>query len=118
MTRHPRIEEVQDEEDTQPVVVREKTTIPDSAPVIQSNSAPEHPYQNIKDAAYTPLATRNVGAPIKALPIAKKQELAYKTLPPIHDPLIAIEVYKRSIDTLSSFGIMTHFVSIFTSNII
>ena len=36
-TRHPRIEEVQDEEDTQPVVVRKKTTIPDSAPVIQSN---------------------------------------------------------------------------------
>ena len=97
-TRHPRIEEVQDEEDTQPVVVREKTPIADSAPVIQSNSAPEHPYQNVKDAAYAPPATRNVGAPIKALPVAKKQEPAYKTLPPIHDPLIATEVYKRSMD--------------------
>ena len=97
-TRHPRIEEVQDEEDTQPVVVREKTTIPDSATVIKSNSAPEHPYQNVKDAAYAPSATRNVGAPIKALPVAKKQEPAYKTLPPIHDPLIATEVYKRSMD--------------------
>ena len=50
-TRHPRIEEVQDEEDTQPVVVREKTPITDPAPVIQSNSAPEHLYQNVKDTA-------------------------------------------------------------------
>ena len=54
--------------------------------------------QNVEDAAYAPPAIRNVGAPIKALPVAKKQEPACKTLPPIHDPLIATKVYKRYMD--------------------
>ena len=94
--RHPRIEEVRDEDETQPV--RERSVITESTPVPQSNSVPEHPYQNVRDAAYTPPATRNVGAPIKPPFVARKQEPAYKTLPPIHDPAIASEVYKRSMD--------------------
>lgn len=96
--RHPRIEEVQDEEDTRPVVAKETTVVPEKTPVIQSITAPEHPFQNAKDAAYAPPATRNVGAPIKPPVVAKKHEPAYKTLPPIHDPSIAADVYKRSMD--------------------
>ena len=58
---------------------------------------PEHPYQHAKDAAYVPPASRNVGAPAKA-PAAKKPEPAYKTLPPVHDAAIAVDVYKRSME--------------------
>jgi hypothetical protein len=42
---------------------------------------------------------RNVGAPIKPPAIVRKNDPAYKTLPPIHDPAVATEVYKRSMDT-------------------
>jgi len=70
---------------------------PEIAP--RSEEAPEHPYQNVKDAAYAPPASRNVGAPVKAPTITRKNDPAYKTLPPVHDPSIATEVYKRSMDT-------------------
>jgi hypothetical protein len=66
----------------------------------QPTDGPEHPYQLAKDAAYSPPVTKNVGAQVK--PVAssnKKPEPAYKTLPPIHDPLIAESVYKRSLET-------------------
>lgn len=64
------------------------------------SSAPEHPFRNARDAAYAPPATRNVGGIVK--PIAPKASAAnapaYRTLPPIHDPTIAAEVYRRAMD--------------------
>ena len=96
--RHPRIEEIRDEEDTRAQVVEEEAVVPAVAPVVQTTNTPEHPYQKAKDAMYAPPATRNVGAPVKAPAVTRKQEPAYKTLPPIHDPSIATEVYNRSMD--------------------
>jgi Protein of unknown function (DUF4100)/Aspartyl protease len=85
----PRIEEVPDVDDPpqQPTA-----TTSNSQP-----SIPEHPYRHAKDAAYQPPVIRNVAAQDKANP-AKRQEPAYKTLPPIHDPAIATNVYTRSMD--------------------
>lgn len=59
--------------------------------------APEHPYRAAKDAVYAPPIDRNVGAAVKP-PTTKKAEPAYKTLPPVHDPTIAADVYKRSME--------------------
>ena len=97
--RQPRIEEVV-EEDTIPPVV-EKSTPATKEPVTVTQliiAPPEHPYQNAKDAAYAPPVIRNVGAPFKAPLVAKKNDPAYKTLPAVHDPAIAAEVYKRSME--------------------
>ena len=61
----------------------------------QHSNSPKHPFQHAKDAAYTPPTSKNVGTQDKQeLPINKKQEPAYRTLPPIHDPLIAKTGYK------------------------
>jgi hypothetical protein len=57
----------------------------------------EHPFRNAKDAAYAPPAAKNVGALSKA-PAYKKPEVAYRTLPPIHDPEIAGAVFDRMMD--------------------
>ena len=78
----------------QPITTPEasSSTVPDR---IQTQS-PEHPYSNVKDAIYHPPTDRNVGAPVKQ--VNKRPEQAYKTLPPIHDPQIALEVYKRSME--------------------
>ena len=49
---------------------------------------------------YTPLTSKNVGIQDKQEPpINKKPEPAYRTLPPIHDLLIAETVYKQSMET-------------------
>src|SRR5271168_687363 len=85
----PQIEEVEDEE-----------AAPKQPTVLTSNSQPtipEHPYQNTRDAAYAPPVNRNVAVPDK-LNNGKRPEPAYKTLPPIHNPTIAANVYKRSMD--------------------
>lgn len=98
--RQPRIEEVPDEEAIQPITDTEtpaSSTTKLIAPPIPEVPL-EHPYQKAKDAVYAPPTTRNVGAPIKAPVPAKKNEPAYKTLPPVHDPAIAAEVYKRTMD--------------------
>ena len=58
---------------------------------------PEHPFQSEKDAAYAPPFSRNIGAPAK-LPATMKPEPAYRTMPPVHDPKIAADVYKRSME--------------------
>ena len=112
------IEEVEDEDDAPAVKaarqVQAERTIEEAGPseeavkevpvptnpvvTSQSIDTPEHPYQSVKDAAYAPPATRNVGAPVKPPTITKKNDPAYKTLPPVHDPSIATEVYKRSMD--------------------
>ena len=86
----PRIEEIPDE-DAAPQIPT--VSISNSQPII-----PEHPYWNARDAAYSPPVNRNIGAQDKSNPI-KRAEPAYKTLPPVHDPAIATQVYKRSMDT-------------------
>ena len=96
--RQPRIEEVIEEEETQPVVENITPAVAQPITVPQPIVAPEHPYQNAKDAAYAPPANRNVGAPFKAPQNAKKSDPAYKTLPAVHDPTIAADVYKRSME--------------------
>ena len=63
---------------------------PPTSTTTQHSDAPGHPFRHAKDAAYTPLTSKNVGTKDKQEPlINKKQEPAYRTLPPIHDPLIA-----------------------------
>ena len=59
----------------------------------QPSNTPEHPFQHTKNVAYTPPTSKNVGT-------QDKQEPAYRTLPPIHDLLIAKTIYKRSMETL------------------
>ena len=60
----------------------------------------EHPFQLAKDAAYSPPTIKNVGSQDKqVLPINKKPEPAYRTLHPIHNPLIAETVFKQSMET-------------------
>jgi hypothetical protein len=96
--RQPRIEEVSDEEEDQHVVTKETPIVSEPVSASQPSVAPEHPYQNAKDAAYAPPTTRNIGAPIKAPAAPRRHDPAYKTLPAVHDPTIAVEVYKRSMD--------------------
>ena len=90
-----KIEEVTDEEDAQSHK-KTPTTIPPSSTYTQASDPQEHPYQQAKDAAYTPLTTKNVGAQDKPIPsMTKKPEPAYRTLPPIHNPIIANSVYNK-----------------------
>src|ERR1700678_1825796 len=79
----PRIDEVEEPAPRQPTVPTSN-----SQPTI-----PEHPYRNARDAAYAPPVNRNVAAPYKPSN-DKRPEPAYKTLPPVHDPTIAANVYK------------------------
>ena len=99
LARQPRIEEVEDMGETPPVVEKIIPAITEPITISQPVIAPEHPYQNAKDAAYAPPANRNVGAPFKAPSPSKKNDPAYKTLPAVHDPSIATDVYKRSMET-------------------
>ena len=96
--RQPQIVDVTDEEEARPIITTEAPTATEPTAVSQPIIAPEHPYQNAKDAAYAPPTTRNVGAPVKAPANSKRSDPAYKTLPPVHDPAIAAEVYKRSME--------------------
>ena len=67
----------------------------------QPSDTPKYPFQHAKDIAYTSLTRKNIGTQDKQEPqINKKQGLTYRTLPLIHDPLIAETVYKQSMETL------------------
>ena len=94
--RQPSIEEVPDE-DAAPVATPKEIT-PTPQIMEPQVKEPVHPYQKAKDAAYAPPTSRNIGAPVKAPVFPKKSDPAFKTLPPVHDPSIAIEVYKRSME--------------------
>ena len=73
---------------------------PSTSTTTQHSNSPKHPFWHTKDAAYTPLTSKNVGTQDKQEPpINKKQEPAYRTLPPIHDPSIAKTIYKQSMET-------------------
>lgn len=104
------IDEVSDEDEPVPtrevtppvIIIQPKRNI--IAPERQAEIAPqvsvepEHPFREAKDAAYAPPVARNVGAINKVPAAAKAAAPAYKTLPPVHDPTIAIEVYKRAME--------------------
>ena len=97
--RQPQIVEVRDVDETRPEVAKEAQPVPEPAEPAPLVVNPEHPYRNAKDAAYAPPSDRNLGAPVKPPVVSKRNEAAYKTLPPVHDPSIATEVYKRSMET-------------------
>jgi hypothetical protein len=68
---------------------------------LQSTNGLEYPFWLAKDAAYSPPVNKNVRAQEKLVASStKKLELAYKTLPLIHDLLITKSVYKCSLDAL------------------
>ena len=85
-----RIEEVADDEGTPTQEI--------TAPEDQPNMIPEHLYCNARDAVYIPLTTQNVGIQAKPPVVPRQNEPIYRTLPPIHDPAIANNVYKRSMN--------------------
>jgi hypothetical protein len=103
------IEEIPDDED--PAFIREDTPriiitpsqqpkesqVPESSTTERTIEEPEHPFRNARDAAYAPPSARNVGMAPKP-PVNKGKEPAYRTMPPIHDPSIAADLYKRSMD--------------------
>jgi hypothetical protein len=94
-----RIEEVLDKDTTPPPQEPNPSTL--TSTQSQPTDVPEHSYQPAKDAAYSLPVTKNVNTQEKPVTSnTKKPEPAYKTLPPIHDPLIAELVYKHSLDTL------------------
>ena len=98
--RPSRVEEVIDKEITAQLQARLIQNDPPTSMTTQHSNTPKHPFRHAKDAAYTPLTSKNVGTQDKPEPpINKKQELAYRTLPPIHDLLIAKIVYKQSMET-------------------
>ena len=78
----------------QPITKSDPPTASTSNP--QQTQEPEHPYRNVKDATYQPPTERNIDVPVK--PPARRPEPAYKMLPPVHDPVIAADVYKRSME--------------------
>ena len=94
--RQPSIEEVPDE-DAVPVATTKETT-PTPQTIEPQVEEPIHPYKKAKDAAYAPPTIRNIVAPVKAPVFPKRNDPAFKTLPPVHDPSIAIDVYKRSME--------------------
>ena len=65
-----------------------------------STIKPEHPFQKAKDATYAPPSTCNIGGIIKVLDTKPSIALvkAYRTLPPVHEASIAIDVYKRAME--------------------
>ena len=90
--QHSRIKEVPDKDATQPL----KETPSAST---QPANIPGHPFWLAKDTSDSPPVTKNVGAQDKLIaPTNKKPEPAYKTLPLIHNPLIAEDTYKCSLE--------------------
>jgi hypothetical protein len=60
-----------------------------------TQEVPEHPFRKAKDTVHILSAERNVGIKNKTTPtVTKKPELAYQTLPLIHNPAIAVNVLK------------------------
>src|ERR1700678_1078517 len=68
-------------------------SIPNSRPTV-----PAQPYQSARNVAYAPPADRNFAAQYKPNK-EKPAEPADKTLPPVHEPTIAEDVYNQSMDS-------------------
>ena len=96
-----RIEEVIEE--TPAIITQAKKTTNDNRPIIMDQAPqvaqkePEHAYRNVKDAAYIPPTQPNVGSLPK--PPLKRNDIAYRTLPPVQDPEIAKTVFTRAMDS-------------------
>jgi hypothetical protein len=78
----------------QPSITPELPIITVAPPPVE----PTHPYQNAKDATYAPPTDRNVGAQVK-VPFTKAAVPAYKSYPPVHEAAIAVDVYKRAMES-------------------
>ena len=79
--------------------IPESSTTTQFIPTQQPTSIPEHPFRNAKDASYIPtIADKAASNPVRPQTFNKKPDAAYKTLPPIHDASIALEVYKRTME--------------------
>jgi hypothetical protein len=64
-----------------------------------TQETPEHPFGKAKDAVYILPVERNVGIKDKTTPtVTKKPKPAYRTLPPIYNPAIAVNVLKQSME--------------------
>src|SRR5271168_4651324 len=78
-----------------------KATVPKPPTVSILNSrptVPAQPYQSARNIAYAPPVDRNFAAQYKPNK-EKPAEPAYKTLPPVHEPTIAENVYNQSMDS-------------------
>src|ERR1700678_3709663 len=69
---------------------------PVATPTTQPTQQAEHPYRRAQDATYQPPAAHNFGAPMQQP--TKKPETVPKVFPPIYDPSVAANIYKRSMD--------------------
>ena len=84
----------------QPTQSSNPPVLPTSEPSTVHN--PYHPYRSVQDATYVPPQERNLGAPSakgQAQKSSKKPESAYRTLPSIYDSKVAVDVYKRTLET-------------------
>ena len=81
--------EMEDEEEAQGSRIVEVEEDPDPKTL-------EHPFRSAKDAVYIPPTLKNVGTEERHKPTEtiKKLEPVYKSLPPVHNPRIASNVYK------------------------
>jgi hypothetical protein len=94
----PRIVEVPTRRSRSPSKDPEPENIPsDNLPLrVPIQAMPEHPFRNARDATHIP---HKAPEPAKELPpIPRKSDIAYRTLPAIHDPDIAATVYNRALD--------------------
>ena len=58
-------------------------------------NATEHPFRGAKDASYVPATTKSTGVQQTG---NKKQEPAFRTLPPVPDAAIASDMYKHTME--------------------
>ncbi|KAJ7927302.1 hypothetical protein B0H13DRAFT_2556765, partial [Mycena leptocephala] len=59
---------------------------------------PEHPYAQVRDAAYAEPKGRNFGVQSPPVPPAKRNEPAYRSAPPVLDNKVVSNVFERSMD--------------------
>ena len=56
-----------------------------------------HSFSRVKDAAYAPPTTNNVGVKPKPAPL-KKPDVPLRTTAPIYDPQVALTMYAHTMD--------------------
>ena len=79
----------------------EKTPEPITAtePVVPLSQQAEHPFRRARDATYVPPSVHKDEQPKPNAPSTAKRDVAYRTLPVIHDPAIANAVYNRALES-------------------
>ena len=80
---------------------KEKTPkpIPATEPVVPLNEQTEHPFRSARDATYAPPTVRKDEQPKLGAQSTAKKDVAYRTLPVIHDSTIANAVYNRALES-------------------